>query len=327
MCGRIWRDWKKICNSYLLHLYVDFLWICPFNLIQTHTDMKSLFYYLFITFLFFSCQPNPTSPHTPDQEEWVSLFNGVDLDDWNIKIRGYELNENYANTFRVEDGLLQVRYDEGYESFDEQFGHIFYQEPFSHYRLRAEYRFVGEQANDGPGWALRNSGLMVHGQSAESMAVDQDFPISIEVQLLGGTGEGSRTTANLCTPGTHVVMADTLLTTHCISSQSQTYHGEQWVEVEVLVLGDSLIRHLVNGDPVLEYTKPQVGGGVVNQFHPSTKKDGMFLNQGTISLQSESHPIDFRKVELLNLKGCKDPKASNYKSYFVEDDRTQCNYD
>ena len=288
--------------------------------------MKRLFYYFLLVFFLFHCHPAPDSDYDPDQEEWISLFNGVDLNDWNVKIRGFELNDNYANTFRVEDSLLKVRYDQGYDTFSEQFGHIFHKESFSHYRLRVEYRFVGEQANEGPGWAIRNSGLMVHGQPAESMALDQDFPISIEVQLLGGTGDGSRTTANLCTPGTHVILEDTLLTRHCINSQSQTYHGDQWVEVEVLVLGDSLIRHLVNGDPVLEYSKPQVGGGVVNQFNSEAKQDGKLLTEGTISLQSESHPIDFRKVELLHLKGCKDPKASNYKSYFIENDPTQCVY-
>ena len=236
-----------------------------------------------------------------EQKDWIQLFNGRDLAGWDVKITGRELNDNFANTFRVEDGLLKVRYD-GYDAFQERFGHLFYRTAFSRYIVAVEYRFVGEQAPGGPDWALRNSGIMVHSQSARSMGKEQDFPISIEVQLLGGTGTGERPTANLCTPGTHVVMDGKLFTPHCVNSRSKTYHGAQWVRVEVLVLGDSLIRHIVNGDTVLEYSKPQIGGGVVNRFDPAMKQDGTPLTGGYIALQSESHPIDIRKVEILNLK-------------------------
>jgi hypothetical protein len=260
-----------------------------------------------------------------DKKEWRSLFNGKDLNDWDIKISGHALNENFGNTFRLDSGNLVVRYDQ-YDSFRNQFGHIFYKEKFSHYLLTVEYRFVGEQAADGAGWATRNSGAMLHAQSASSMLREQDFPISIEAQFLGGLGEGDRSTANLCTPGTNVYMADTLFTPHCISSLSKTYHGDQWVHVELLVLGDSLIRHMVNGDTVLEYTNPQIGGGVVNNFDPAVKLDGTQLTEGYIALQSESHPVEFRKVELLELKGCKDPKAKNFKSYFVKADNSKCIY-
>lgn len=261
----------------------------------------------------------------PDRKEWIQLFNGRDLERWHVKITGRDLNDNFGNTFRVEDGLLKVRYD-GYDAFDGRFGHIFYREAFSHYIVAVEYRFVGDQAAGGPDWALRNSGIMVHSQSARSMGKDQDFPISIEVQLLGGTGSGERTTANLCTPGTHVVMDGRLLTQHCVNSRSRTYHGEQWVRVEVLVLGDSLVRHMVNGEAVMEYSKPQIGGWTVSHFDPAVKEDGMPLTEGYIALQSESHPIDFRKVEILDLVGCTDPKASNYRSYYVRSDPSRCRY-
>ena len=241
-----------------------------------------------------------------ESSDWVQLFNGKNLDGWDVKITGHALNENVANTFRVEDGLLKVRYD-GYASFNNQFGHIFYREPFSRYVVAVEYRFVGAQARAGPGWALRNSGVMIHSQSATSMAKDQDFPISIEVQLLGGSGTGERSTANLCTPGTHVVIGDSLVTEHCLNSRSRTYNGEQWVRVEVMVLGDSLIKHVVNGDTVFAYSKPQIGGGVVNNFDPAVKQDGTPLTTGFIALQSESHPIDFRKVEIRDLSRCRTP--------------------
>ena len=235
------------------------------------------------------------------EEEWIPLFNGKDLTGWTPKIRDYDLGENFGDTFRVEDGVLKVAYDQ-YTDFGERFGHLFYTpETFSHYRLRVEYRFVGEQVPGGPGWAVRNSGVMVHGQSPESMAKDQRFPASIEVQLLGGDGTSDRPTANLCTPGTHVVMDGELVTRHCTNSRSQTYHGDQWVTAEIEVRGNEVIRHFVNGEPVLEYTQPQL-----DEKDPDAQKllgagAEKMLERGTISIQSESHPVEFRKIELLRL--------------------------
>lgn len=235
-------------------------------------------------------------------EDWVPLFNGKDLEGWTPKIRYSELGENYGNTFRVEDGLLKVRYDQ-YEKFDERFGHLFYREPLSHYRLRVEYRFVGDQAPGGPGWAIRNSGVMIHGEAPEFMAKDQDFPASIEVQLLGGAATGERTNANLCTPGTNVVIDGKLVTRHCTSAKSKTYRGDRWVTVEVEVHGGKVIKHIIDGEVVLSYEEPQLDDRDAHAKELAAKQGGrLLLEGGTISLQSESHPIDFRKVELLKLK-------------------------
>ncbi|MGV3761432.1 3-keto-disaccharide hydrolase [Parapedobacter sp.] len=249
-----------------------------------------------------ACTNAGQSTKTPTPE-WIQLFNGKDLNDWTVKIAKHEVGENYANTFRVEDGLMKVRYD-GYTDFDFQYGHIHYNTPYSAYLLRVEYRFTGEQAPGGEGWAWRNSGAMLHGQDPQTMLKDQDFPISIEGQLLGGDGTNERTTSNLCTPGTNVLMEKDgeLFTPHCTNSTSKTYHGDQWVTAEFLVLADSVVHHIVEGDTVLTYFKPQIGGGSVSNYDPAIKQDGKVLKSGYISLQSESHPIDFRKVELLDLE-------------------------
>lgn len=253
----------------------------------------------------FSCQ---SSRQEDRSGEWLPLFNGKDLKDWRVKITGYAPGENFANTFRVEDGKLKVVYD-GYTEFQERFGHLFYKEKYAYYLLGIEYRFVGEQVPGGPGWAIRNSGAMLHAQAPETMLKDQDFPISVEVQLLGGNGKDERTTANLCTPGTNVVMNGELFTNHCISSTSKTYHGDQWVRVEVLVLGDSLMEHFIDGQSVLRYEKPQIGAGNVIHYDETIKQDGKLLKEGYIALQSESHPVEFRKVELFNLEPYADDPA------------------
>lgn len=271
------------------------------------------------------CATAASAQNDPDRKEWVQLFNGRNLEGWIPKITGYDVGVNALNTFRVEDGMLKVGYDQ-YDKFGNRFGHLFYEEPFSYYIIAVEYRFTGEQAPGGPGWATRNSGIMVHGQLPETMQRDQDFPISIEVQLLGGLGKGPRPTANLCTPGTNVEMNGALFTTHCVSSKSPTFDGEQWVRAEAHVHGGERIRHVVNGETVLEYQRPQIGGGAVTNHDPAVKRDGQILTGGSISLQSESHPIEFRKVELLRLSGCRDPKAKNYKRYFVQDDPGACRY-
>lgn len=235
------------------------------------------------------------------QQNWISLFNGKNLDGWTPKIAGCEFGDNCADTFRVEDGILKISYD-NYDKFDDRFGHIFYKDSFSHYILRAEYRFHGEQLTGGPGWGFRNSGLMLHCQDPKTMAKDQNFPICIEVQLLGGDGTNPRTTGNLCTPGTHVVMNDKIITDHCISSTSKTYHGDQWVTIEVQVRGNDSIKHIIDGKTILEYQQPQLDESDADAKKLLAAGAPLSVSEGYISLQAESHPLEFRKVQLLPLE-------------------------
>jgi len=232
--------------------------------------------------------------------DWTPLFNGKNLDGWTPKIKGSELGENYKDTFRVENGVLKVCYDK-YEKFDNRFGHLFWRAPLSNYVLRVEYRFVGEQTKGGPGWAFRNSGVMIHCPHPETMSKDQDFPVSVEVQLLGGGGKGERSTANVCTPGTHIVMDGQLITRHCINSKSKTYHGDQWVTVEIEVRADGSSRHIIEGQTVFEYTEPQLDEKDANARKLIESGADRKLRGGYISLQSESHPVEFRKVEVRSL--------------------------
>lgn len=238
-------------------------------------------------------------------EEWIQLFNGRDLDGWTPKITGFDLGEDPWRTFRVVDGLLTVAY-ESYEAFDNRFGHLFYAEPYSSYHLRVQYRFVGTQVPGGPAWAERNSGVMFHSQTPESVLRDQDFPVSLELQFLGGNGTDSRPTANLCTPGTHVHMNGALVERHCVAATAPTFHGEHWVTAELIVRGGTSIRHVVQGDTVLAYDEPVVGGGDVNEFRDPRRPAGSSVDRGYLALQSESHPIQFRRVEIRVLPG--DPR-------------------
>lgn len=256
------------------------------------------------TFLFFLValtilSVNPTLAQDQEDEEWISLFNGENMDNWIIKFTGYELGENFNNTFRVEEGILKASYDD-WEKWNGQFGHIFYDRSFSNYILRVEYRFVGEQVNEGPGWAFRNNGLMLHSQDPRSMTKNQEFPVSIETQLLGGNGTDDRSTLNVCTPGTHIIMDNELITQHCINSDSDTYHGDQWVSVEIEVRGNKVVQHKINDEVVFEYTSPQLDerDSDAQKLIEDESVNNLMIKEGYIALQAESHPTEFRKIEV-----------------------------
>ena len=305
---------------------------------------------------------NTQAPNA-DAANWIDLFNGKNLDGWTAKIRGYPHGENFAETFRVKDGNLAVNYS-GYADFDNKFGHLFYQTPYSHYVLEIEYRFIGEQQSGGPkGWAERNSGVMVHAQAPHTMALMQDFPISIEAQFLGGLSDGkARPTGNVCTPGTEIEIPlptrdekvsqlqhatfsartpnNIVYAHHCLPSTSATYDGDQWVKMVVVVLGAGSITHYVNDKLVLKYFHPGLTPPLDAQATdqsgstPTTlrkKKIGLHahqvLDQGYIALQSESHPVEFRRVRLLNLAGCTDQSAANYANHFIKSEPDQCIYE
>lgn len=303
--------------------------------------MKYLLILMLLTLLGVFHFSNQTSKRSKQNtEDWISLFNGKDLTGWDTKIADRPLNDNYLNTFQVEKGMIRIVYD-AYENFDDKYGHLYYKKPYSHYKLRFDYRFFGEQTSGGEAWNIRNSGVMVHSQSAESNTFEQHFPVSIEVQLLGGLSNGKeRNTANLCSPGTAVERFGEIDYRHCINSSSRTYDGDQWVSVEVVVMGDEYIAHLIENDTVLRYEHPQIGGAFINKNQKGKDwesmgvtnkeewiaKEGQYLSEGYIALQAESHPIDFKNIELLNLCGCTDPKAVNYKSYFVKSENKSCVY-
>lgn len=234
-------------------------------------------------------------------DEWIPLFNGKDINDWMVKIHHHAVNVNFGNTFRVHDGMIQVRYDQ-YGDFNDQFGHLYYKTPFSWFHLELEYRFVGELQKGAPSYTLRNSGVMFHSQDPRTMPVEQDWPISVEMQFLGGLGDGKpRPTGNMCSPGTDIEINGQIARSHCVNSTSKTYDGDQWVKAELIVLGDSLVTHIINGDTVLKYSRPQIGGGVVNRYDPAVKQDGKLLSSGYVALQSEGQPIDFRNIRLKDL--------------------------
>lgn len=235
-------------------------------------------------------------------DNWQTLFNGENLDGWIAKFYHHDLGDNYAETFRVTDGKIQVNYD-NYKEFNNRFGHLFYKIPFSSFHFKFEYRFTDQWMKDAPSYTYRNSGIMFHSQDPKSILKEQDWPISVEYQILAGAGDGKpRPTGNMCSPGTEVYFEGEKYPQHCINSSSKTYEWNDWVTGELIVYRDSLVIHKVNGEKVLQYTKPHIGGGVANGFDSAVKIDGKPLTEGYIGLQAEGQGIEFRniKIKILN---------------------------
>ena len=267
--------------------------------------MKKIMYSLFVAMslliLLSASYSENTTQNANFENEWRTLFNGKNLDGWIVKIHHHDFGDNYANTFRVVDGKIQVNYDD-YEEFNERYGHLFFTEPFSSYHLKFEYRFTEQWMKDAPSYTYRNSGIMFHSQDPKTILKEQDWPISVEYQMLADAGDGNpRPTGNMCSPGTEVFFNGKLFPGHCINSSSITYNWDEWVSGELIVYSDSLVIHIVNGDTVLQYTKPHIGGGVANRYNPDIKVDGQPLKNGYIGLQAEGQGVEFREINIKNL--------------------------
>jgi hypothetical protein len=239
-----------------------------------------------------------------DGGRWTPLFDGRTLNGWTPKIRGFPLGENYRDTFRVRDGALVVSYDK-YDNFGERFGHLFYDAPFKAYRLRFEYRFLQEHPADTPAWAIANSGVMIFSQDPKTMAVEDSFPVSVEAQLLGPAPGQTRFNGNMCSPGTNVVMDGALVTTHCINSKTPAAPNGEWIAFEIEVSPDGVVTQKINGATAIVYSDVQLDpeGRMANSRPLVAARGGnLKLDGGWISLQSEGNPIEFRKIEILELK-------------------------
>ncbi len=280
----------------------------------------------FLIISMYSCTIILLSAQTP--KDWLTLFNGRNLKNWNVKIHHHDYNVNVGKTFRVnrKQKMIEVSYDQ-YGKFNDQFGHLYYEKPFSHFHLSMEYRFKGEVQEGSPSYVVLNSGVMYHSQDPQTMPKEQDWPISIEMQFLADLGDGNpRPTGNMCSPGTDIEYQGKIYPGHCLNSTSPTIPKDHWVKAELRVLGDSLIQHIIHGQVVLEYNHPTMGGGVANRYDPAIWQPGKPLKEGFIALQSEGQPIEFRDIKLLNLKGCMDQKAKNYRSYYIENEQSSCKY-
>ena len=222
-----------------------------------------------------------------DPKDWIQLFNGKNLDGWTPKITGYPTGENFANTFRVENGLMKVSYD-GYDEFRNRFGHIFYKDKFSNYRLRVEYRFVGEQVAGGPGWAIRNSGVMFRVDPAANVTYES----GPEMQVLDEAGHAdakSRLTAAGAAYGLYP------------APQGVARGAESWNSARLVVNG-AHVEHWLNGVKIVEYElwSDDCERRVQNSKFAQWPGYGR-AKRGHIALQDHGDRVSFRNIRIREL--------------------------
>ena len=253
-----------------------------------------------VALCFAACAKKPVVELKAPGGEWVSLFNGKDLDDWTVKIAGHDVGDNYAKTFRVEDGLLKVSYD-GYQGFGGRFGSLFHKRKLGHYWLRAEYRFVGGLTAGAPSWAFKNSGIQLHSQAPSTMRKTQEFPVSVEFDIVGRGSWNHHPTGDVCENGTRVTIDGRLLTDKCSKSSDVALSGDEWTTVVAEVQGAKLVRQAVNGVMTVQYTDLVLDGQDPDARQFVGPNGDVSLSSGFISLQSNGQPIEFRRVEVLPL--------------------------
>jgi len=257
---------------------------------------RNRFFLITLSFLLFSFNQKDND-HFVNKEKWVSIFNGKNLEGWTMKISGYPLGDNFGNTFRVENGILSIRYDQ-YDSFRNKFGALYYDRKLSNYRLKAEYRFVGETTVGAPTWGYRDSGVQYHSPAPNSLGLKQPFPVCLEYNLHGGNGKDERPVGEICASGTMVEINGQKNSSFCTPpAVKRTFHGDQWVTLEIDVQG-KVIKHFVNGEEIIRFENPK--------YNPAHEQGKTFIKgsddavkDGYVSLQSNSHPIDFRKIEIM----------------------------
>lgn len=259
--------------------------------------MRYLRLLLIAPLFFFTSFISPLHFENGNRGKWVTLFNGKNIDDWTPKIAGYKTGENFGNTFRVENGILEVRYDQ-YDSFRNRFGALYYNKKFTNYRLKVEYRFVGETTAGAPSWGYRDGGIQYHCQSPSSLELNQFFPVCLEYNLLGGNGKEERPSGEICANGIYVEINGKRNSSYCTpATVKRTMHGDQWVTAEIDVR-DGKITHYINGEEVIQFENPKY-----DSSHAIAKKfivnGNDVVKDGFISLQSNSHPMDFRKIEIM----------------------------
>ena len=247
---------------------------------------------------FLACLALLLSAAPPPEPAWQPIFDGKTLDGWTPKITGRALGEDPLHMFVVQDGAIRVSHA-NYSNFTGEFGHLFWKKPLGAFRIRFEYRLFGESLPGIKPWQATNSGLMFHAQAPGTIRRDQDFPVSLEMQLLGTPRPTEEPTANLCTPGTTVMFQGKRDPRHCILSGSPLMPAGRWTKAELEVLPSGKITHFIDGKAVLSYSDAELDPDDKDAKPLVAAVGGALqLRRGYIALQGEGHPVEFRNIEL-----------------------------
>ncbi|KAA9014995.1 3-keto-disaccharide hydrolase [Sphingobium limneticum] len=235
------------------------------------------------------------------EPRWEPIFDGKSLDGWTPKITGRALGEDPLHMFIVQDGAIRVSHAQ-YKHFDGEFGHLFWKAPLGAYRIRFEYRLFGTSLPGIKSWQATNSGLMFHAQPPETIRRDQDFPVSLEMQLLATPRPTEEPSGNVCTPGTTVLFEGKRDPRHCILASGSPLPAGRWTRAELEVLPSGDVTHYIDGKAVLRYSAIELDPEDADAKPLIAAAGGALqLTRGYIALQGEGHPIEFRNIELQRL--------------------------
>ena len=192
-------------------------------------------------------------------ENKIELFNGQDLDNWNIIVDSEDGEPK--GLFYVEDGLMNTLGD--------PFGYIRTKESYSNFKLHVEWRWTEEPSN---------SGVLLNVQGK-----DMIFPHCVEAQLMHGKAGD----IVLMRKGASITIKDS---TYMVTSEENPYLGiPKFEESSEKPAGEWNTYEITSKDGTLEL---YVNGVLQN------KGTGMSLTEGNIALQSEGGPMQFRNIYL-----------------------------
>ena len=110
----------------------------------------------------------------PEDEGWISLFNGKDFDGWYTYLGASGKSKDPKGVFKVENGMIHIE-DFPKADGDSDDGYLATHQEFSNVRIHVEYKW-GRHKYYSEG--KRNSGLLYLAVGADAV-----YPTSIECQI------------------------------------------------------------------------------------------------------------------------------------------------
>ena len=202
-----------------------------------------------------------------NEKKSIDLFNGKDLTGWNYYAMGLT-TEEAGEIYTVKDGVIHI--------VGEPFGCLYTVESYSDYELHVEWRWAN--AENVPLNKL-NSGIFVHVQPEHKL-----WPNAVECQLFNGrAGDfvllGGSDIAEFVVPEGEERPEYPVVKRFAEDIEKPL--GE-WNSADIRCEGDK-ITVIINGQLV-------------------NKGTGSMFSEGSIALQCEGAPIEFRNITLTPLK-------------------------
>jgi hypothetical protein len=236
----------------------------------------------------------------PEDEGWVSLFNGKNFDGWYTYLDASGKNKDPKGVFKVENDMIHIE-DFPKADGNADNGYLATNQAFSNVRIHVEYKWGPKRFSE----KKRNSGLLYLAVGADTI-----YPTSIECQIeetdVGDMWlvNGAAATAFFIAPtvpifdddmGTGTLVRSNLGQSNRVLKSGDFEDRDDWNTVEVIIDGDRSTQ-LVNGRIVNRAND-------IRQPDPNNPAHMIPLKSGKILLEAEDgNEIWFRNVKVKPLK-------------------------